>query len=384
MRQFILLISIVVFSTILYTLVRLNSIRDEGFGGRVSVEPLPSMEGKVPVVMSGDSHEYLALLASVHSALANCAEPDRLHFIFLAELSEVATLRGVLQCGLGEEVTRRWTIVPFERSVLGAIPDSLGHKVVERNLTAPHNFIRFYLHQLLPPSVTKVVYVDADTIVRGDLGLLYDNVLLDDTAAPKPPILAAASHASLAWSRTINVDHPVLRALYPRATECRSEARPKSPEPRCSKFNAGFIVIRLDRWAAENKTQELEFWMQAQIEHKIYEGGSQPPMLLAFLDRVEKLGDEWNTVGISNKADKYSGIDDPKLARAYVLHFTGEHKPWLPGGYYRELWEPYGRGAHCTVPQLAECSCGPTDPIRIGTIDYPTIRAAQVEAPRGH
>ncbi len=29
------------------------------------------------------------------------------------------------------------------------------------------------------------------------------------------------------------------------------------------------------------------------------------------------------------------------LDAAYVLHWTGPDKPWLPKGRYKQLWEPY-------------------------------------------
>ena len=44
------------------------------------------------------------------------------------------------------------------------------------NLESPLNFARFYLHRLLP-RVPKVLYLDADVIVQGDVAALLDGAL---------------------------------------------------------------------------------------------------------------------------------------------------------------------------------------------------------------
>lgn len=170
-------------------------------------------------------------------------------------------------------------------------------------------------------------------------------------------MIAAAGHGSLAWSRTIHQDNVALKMLKPRAASCRSEYHPTTRAARCSKFNAGVFGARLDRWAKYNKTAELEMWMHLQTRYLVYEGGSNPPMLLAFLDVTEPMDGAWNTVGISHNADKYKGTSDPRLKRAKILHFTGEHKPWLPGGFYRELWLPYALGYACDTKALETCTC---------------------------
>ena len=48
------------------------------------------------------------------------------------------------------------------------------------NLESPLNFARFYLAELLPAGAAKVLYLDADTIVRGDVAALFDASLPND------------------------------------------------------------------------------------------------------------------------------------------------------------------------------------------------------------
>ena len=47
------------------------------------------------------------------------------------------------------------------------------------NLESPLNFARFYMHRLFP-TLRKVLYVDADVIVQGDVAELYDSSLPHD------------------------------------------------------------------------------------------------------------------------------------------------------------------------------------------------------------
>jgi lipopolysaccharide biosynthesis glycosyltransferase len=49
-----------------------------------------------------------------------------------------------------------------------------------RNLTSPHNFARFYLSDYLPREVRKVIWLDADVIVRADVATVFDSTLTDD------------------------------------------------------------------------------------------------------------------------------------------------------------------------------------------------------------
>ena len=59
------------------------------------------------------------------------------------------------------------------------------------NLSAEANFARFYLTEMLPSDVEKVVYLDADTVVRKDVTHLYDTSLTQaatsQKAWPSPP-----------------------------------------------------------------------------------------------------------------------------------------------------------------------------------------------------
>ena len=67
-----------------------------------------------------------------------------------------------------------------------------------RDLRVRENFIRFYLADILPASVSHALWLDADTAVRCDLDGLYADVERAAAAAAKGPKRDRGSEALLA------------------------------------------------------------------------------------------------------------------------------------------------------------------------------------------
>eukprot|EP00873_Tetraselmis_striata_P022447 jgi/Tetstr1/442711/TSEL_030801.t1 len=74
------------------------------------------------------------------------------------------------------------------------------------------------------------------------------------------------------------------------------------------------------------------------MRHQIWvQGMHQPSFILALYNYSIPLDHRWNTAGLGWMPD----MDEHALQRAFVLHWTGSHKPWHCDGYYHKLWEPY-------------------------------------------
>ena len=47
----------------------------------------------------------------------------------------------------------------------------------DQRLASPHNYLRFFLHELLP-DIDKILYLDTDVVVLADVAELSKNILL--------------------------------------------------------------------------------------------------------------------------------------------------------------------------------------------------------------
>ncbi|OLQ14830.1 Galacturonosyltransferase 8 [Symbiodinium microadriaticum] len=189
------------------------------------------------------------------------------------------------------------------------------------NLGAVHNFARFSLHTLLP-GLSRVVYLDVDVVVKGDLAGLY-NVNMS-TVNGAPGTVAAVQRSNQPLRTYVDVLQPAVPSWLP------SEA---------PSFNAGVMVIDLARWRQRHASRLVAEWIELNSRRRLWLHGSQPPLLLLFHDEVVSLHWSWNVDGLGHR------LNYPKhvLAEAKVLHWTGPLKPWRHHGVNRKLWEPHTR-----------------------------------------
>eukprot|EP00928_Gymnodinium_smaydae_P000163 TRINITY_DN10056_c0_g1_i2.p1 TRINITY_DN10056_c0_g1~~TRINITY_DN10056_c0_g1_i2.p1 ORF type:complete len:797 (-),score=143.12 TRINITY_DN10056_c0_g1_i2:99-2489(-) len=203
-----------------------------------------------------------------------------------------------------------------DAEIRGALKSDTG------NLGAVHNFVRFVLHSLLP-ALPRVVYLDVDLVVRGDLTQLYDT-----------PLLAASpGNGSAATIAVVRRTHQPLRVYV----DVLQPAVPSWVPSEAPSFNAGVLVIDLERWRARRASSLVAEWISANRQRRLWNGGSQPPLLLLFYDDVAALDFGWNIDGLGHRLNYPKDV----LRQAKVLHWTGPLKPWRHHGVNRFLWEPY-------------------------------------------
>ncbi|KAH8068855.1 polygalacturonate 4-alpha-galacturonosyltransferase [Aureococcus anophagefferens] len=117
------------------------------------------------------------------------------------------------------------------------------------------NYARFFLGDVLKNVHGKVLYLDTDTIVHGDVAELVDAAL-----AGGAPAVAAR----------------------------------RRPQTFIDDFNAGVVVVDLAEWDARNLTATTLEWMALNLAHGLYTKGSNPPLVLAVAGDFERLDARWN------------------------------------------------------------------------------------------
>ena len=202
--------------------------------------PPVTVAGGTVVALATDSKNQLPIMGVVNSTLANAARPDRVSFVVITRhvhslkrlLDDFLPRAKVAICGGMAEILRR-------RPALRALERLRNSTRVKRKeLLSPFNFAAFYLpYVLASTSETRVLYLDTDVVVTGDVGELAD---VDMGGFPA----GAVEDCSQQLAKYINMD------LFREANAlCRVEnnaelGRPTiSSEPRISLETRSFRLI---------------------------------------------------------------------------------------------------------------------------------------------
>lgn len=225
----------------------------------------------------------------------------------------------------------------------------------ERSSGAASNLLRFYLPRLLP-DVQKVIWVDADGIMRGDLRTLASSLFVGANAQKA---LAAVERPAKSLSQATGLGASALAALGLSNVDGRT----------AGVFNAGFLGFNLRAWRERHITEALE-GLVAALDRRGYRGfpgistkdagttrrvhDSQTPIVLYFRNAstaqaVQPLDPSWNVEGLGWKT-----VDRAKVCAGRYLHWSGHNKPWDATGSshagYTEIWRAHAREVRICVP----------------------------------
>jgi lipopolysaccharide biosynthesis glycosyltransferase len=182
--------------------------------------------------------------------------------------------------------------------------ESLGKVVITRHITVA-TYFRLLLPNLLPLSCSKVLYLDVDMIVRHPI----DEILDID--------IAKFSHAAVK-NDVFDIKHQQNLGMHEVSIY----------------FNAGFLILNLDYWRANNITEKSLAYLKANREKIKY--WDQDILNVVLEKQWYQLDFTWNvqtaffskshtftSIGVT-KEEYDNVVKDPK-----ILHFTGPLKPWF-------------------------------------------------------
>ena len=177
-------------------------------------------------------------------------------------------------------------------------PHLSSHWSVSR-LTSLANYVRFVMADMFP-DVEKMMWIDADTIIRCDIVPFFRSALSTNDHTISARVMSGNS---------LSLSH-------------MGEGET---------FNAGVMVVDLERWRARNATAKVEEWVSLNAKKKIYSYGSQPPLQLAIGDDFERMDRNWNVGGFGG----HENVTFPRCA--CLLHWNGARKYWLDDGFNKDL-----------------------------------------------
>ena len=285
------------------------------------------------VVIAGGSRDASGLVVAARSALDAASDPKamKLHVVVDADPVDFHRITTALACALGPGA--RFVAAPVNETFLAAQSSTFARVfAVEMNdmnrtrknlVKAPANYIRLYVPAMFPHLKDKlVIYLDSDILVSADLvRLAAEATVVLTSSAERRPAVAGIKKAS----------------IHPEYTAAWNRRYPLDPR-NISVFNAGVMIIDLQRWDALNLTAATEAWL-----HEYQAGGSQMPINLAVAPSSwVEVDRTWNCFIRGNNIEtdrKYKATSqDACIVEPKIRHWTGRLKPWLPRAHLRFFW----------------------------------------------
>ena len=185
------------------------------------------------------------------------------------------------------------------------VPDLVSSPYRRKYITTPAQG-RLHLGSVIPTEVSRMVYLDADTLVLEDLTQLSRT----DLAAGG---LGAVSYE---WSPHRSV------VLAETATERQHGAAPPGY------FNSGVLVIDMDVWRAAETTRRAVHLFRRY--RSALHSADQDILNVLYAGRWTSLPARWNRL-ISAPDSGHFGADrlDFLTRREGIVHYVGAIKPWM-------------------------------------------------------
>ena len=276
-------------------------------------------------MVCSDRNEFVGVFAVIESTVTNInpQQRHRLRFHITVAEGEGPDFR--------ERCDRLYPNPPFGIEVKEFHPDDfLRQNICVRNSDAQYvkymsnvmNFSRFHLGELYP-TLGKVVYLDTDVIVKGDISELYDST---PVGGVEDFMFAAVPFSNFYHLGGFDQTSPLLKSL-----DFSKDA-----------FNAGVYVTDLGEWNRRSILPHIRLIMLAhkEAQNPLFGFGTQPILNLIFYESFYKLAPSWNFVDLGCRPH----LDrNPAFHTAKILHWSGLQKPWLREGLYQRHWRPYDR-----------------------------------------
>lgn len=343
-------------------LVRVGShieMADSATVARKTRAYVSASRGPIHVCLCSDDTDLRPAAVTIRSVFESASQPERVHFHFITT-QEFAPLADEL---FRTHVPAAHVEVHHNKPLQWKIRATISFRKTSKareSLASPFNFAPFYLDQFIAGQqktvsrnedngLHRLIYLDTDTVILGDIVELHDmNLLGHPCAAVKYCLQRYDDYIDFAKLESMGLGAGM--------------------DPKTCIANRGVLVIDVDRWKQVNLTGKIEQWMvyYRQADGDLWYGGmSQPPWLLAMHNDYKELGEEWNCnslgrdamsrpeshnlrqSGFTHKALRRLGLKFSEFghilpylvtcsAKAKLLHYNGAIKPWLAEKYMNE------------------------------------------------
>jgi lipopolysaccharide biosynthesis glycosyltransferase len=268
------------------------------------------------VVLAADESFALPLAVTVRSALESLSPGRKLNLYVLDGGLSNATKQRLVRSWPEGRYHVSWLRV--DASVLAHVPTS-GHV----NLVS---YFRILMPWLLPVELERVIYLDADLIVRADLAQLWDCQLTDRLCLAAQDCAAPYIDASAAL---VNYDRCGPHLGSPRPV---ANFRQLGLDPLAPYFNAGVLLVDLAGWRAADLPTQMLACLKQNHEHVLW--WDQYALNVVLAGRWGALDTRWNQGSniYAYPGWSHSPFDRQTFERLrdepHIVHFTTRYKPW--------------------------------------------------------
>ena len=259
----------------------------------------------------------MPLAVTIRSAL-DCLDPNRRIKLF------------VLDGGLSDKTKARllWSWIDPRLSVEWIRPDvELLRDLPVSDHISIVAYVRLLMPALLPSSVTRIIYLDSDMLIRRDLAALWDET-------PR-------THASVCCSRIRGTVFRLLRSARIDSDNATSTWRQIHPVanfrelglPAHGKyFNSGLLVIDLAEWRRKRYAEQVLACLRKHRQHVLW--WDQYALNVVFAGKWGELDRRWNQGAHIHVYPNWreSPFDEHTFhtlrTDPWIIHFCSPSKPW--------------------------------------------------------
>jgi lipopolysaccharide biosynthesis glycosyltransferase len=271
---------------------------------------------EITVVSATDDSYAMPLAVTVRSVLDHLAADRRLRLYVLdGGLSDASKAR-LLKSWNDPRITIEW--VHADMALVGDLFISEQVNVV--------TYLRLLMARLLPKQVTRAIYIDADMLVRRDLGQLWDEEQGPHAVLAVQDIAAPCIDASITLPRFDEVAKH-LCALTPIVNYRELGLPSNAPY-----FNGGLLVVNVEQWRRESYAEKMLDCLRAHREHILW--WDQYALNIVLAGRWRMLDPRWNQNAhiYAFPSWRNSPLDRESfhLVRStpWIVHFCSPSKPW--------------------------------------------------------
>jgi lipopolysaccharide biosynthesis glycosyltransferase len=271
---------------------------------------------EITVVSATDDGYAMPLAVTIRSALNHLATDRRLRLYVLDGGLSTANKARLLKSWDDPRITVEW--VAADMSLVGDLYISEQVNVV--------TYLRILMARLLPVEVTRAVYIDADMLVRRDLGQLWDEDQGSNAVLAVQDLAAPFIDAS---------------GSLPRFEECAKHLCAITPivnfrdlglSPDAGYFNGGLLVANIDQWRRERYAEQMLDILRTHRQHILW--WDQYALNVVLSGRWRAVDPRWNQNAhiYAFPSWRNSPLDREtyfQLRRApWIVHFCSPSKPW--------------------------------------------------------
>jgi lipopolysaccharide biosynthesis glycosyltransferase len=277
---------------------------------------LPDTARDVVVVSATDDYYAMPLAVTIRSALDHLDASRRMKlFVLDGGLSDQSKAR-LLKSWDDPRLTVEWV-----QPDMGQVRDLF----VSYQVTIV-TYLRLLMAEVLPKHVTRAIYMDADMLVRRDVGELWDEPQDGRSVLAVPDIAAPYLDAAASLPNFENCREHL--CAYTPIMNYRELSLPADAQY----FNGGLLVVDLAQWRRERFAQKMLDCLREHREHILW--WDQYALNVVLAGKWRGLDYRWNQ---NAHVFVYPSWDKSPLERTvftqlrtdpWIVHFCSPSKPW--------------------------------------------------------